>query len=72
VVRASVPDTRTLRSFLLGYGGQVAVEAPPALREAICAEARRALEAHRGDGPAGTRSSPSSGRARAGAPSSGG
>ena len=38
-VRASVLDTRLLRSFLLGYGSRIEVLAPKHLRETLVAEA---------------------------------
>ncbi|MBI1948843.1 MAG: WYL domain-containing protein [Deltaproteobacteria bacterium] len=41
VVRAVVPDTMVLRSWLLGFGGSVEVLRPKALRDAV-AEAHRA------------------------------
>ena len=46
-VRASVLDTRLLRSFLLGYGSRIEVLAPKHLRETLAAEAEamRALYA---------------------------
>jgi predicted DNA-binding transcriptional regulator YafY len=44
IVTATVPDTRVLRSWLLGFGAVVEVRKPRALREAMATSLRSAAE----------------------------